>query len=359
MVDLPGDPGCSDLFVEGLDIAFSELKGRGELDRPVELIVREYDAQPWSSGLPNIKVYRELVEEGVLAIAGPMTTDNGLALVPELDRLKVPSISICGTQGYVGDYAFSLPNGGMADETMVIASWLHHKGLRRVAIVRETPSQIGHEYTANMYLAAELLHLEIVMDLGCPAGVSNHDLDASIGKLRSSNPEAVVYLGLGRFEGGMEKITNAFARSGWDIPRFMCASFVRAAYSTERARAFTGWVGIDQIDEGNPLFARLLSSYEQRNGEPLMYPTSVFSCGYDIGRCIGAAFRRMRIATPEAVRDALETVTRLPSATGGRGTIISFSRGNHRGFHGPDYLVLRSVKDGRSVFEGTAPIALP
>ena len=60
----------------------------------------------------------------MLAVAGPMTTDNCLALLPELERLRVPSITISGTQQYVGDYAFSLPNGGMADEPMVMAAWL-------------------------------------------------------------------------------------------------------------------------------------------------------------------------------------------------------------------------------------------
>jgi len=356
MIDLPGDPGCSDLFVEGLEIAFAEYRERGFLDRPVELLVREYDAQPWQAGKVNVDVYRELAEQGVLAVAGPMTTDNGLALLPELDRQQVSSISICGSQEYAGDFAFSLPNGGMADEAMVIASWLRHRGLTRFAILRETPSQIGYEYTAHMYLAAEALELEIALDQGINVGASEAEIDAAIARLKESAPDAVVYLGLGRFEGGMEKITIAFERSGWNPPRFMCASFVRAAYSEQRARAFTGWVGIDQIDEDNPLFARLVQAYEDRRGHTLANPTSVFSCGYDIGRCLAIALGRMRIATPVALRDALETITRLPSATGGRGTIISFSKRNHRGFHGPNYLILRSVQAGRSVFEGAAPV---
>ena len=40
----------------------------------------------------------ELVEdEGVLGIAGPFTSDNCLALLPEIERLQVPTATICGS----------------------------------------------------------------------------------------------------------------------------------------------------------------------------------------------------------------------------------------------------------------------
>ena len=357
MVDLPGDPGCSDLFVEGLDIAFEEMRELSFLDRPVELLVREYTAQPWDTGGPNIDHYQDLVQAGVLAVAGPMTTDNSLAVLPELDRQGVLSLSICGTQGYVGDYAFSLPNGGMADEPAILAAWIRSQGLESIAIFREVPSQIGAEYTRHMHYAAKIEGLDVTMDLGVHAGATVEELEGALGKLRDSNPDALVYLGLGRFEGGMEKITRCLSNMDWDAPRFMCASFVRAAYSRQRAQAFDGWVGLDQLDEKNPKFQHLMGLYQKRHGHVLEFPTSVFTCGYDIGRAFSHAMHRMVIATPEAVRDALETVTRMPSATGAAGTVVSFSKRNHRGFHGADYLVLRGVRDGRSVFVGTAPVA--
>jgi ABC-type branched-subunit amino acid transport system substrate-binding protein len=354
LVDLPHFPGCAKLFVEGLEIAFEEMAERGIGDRPVELVVREYEAQPWKSGHANARYYRELVEEEeVLAVAGPMSTDNSLALLPELERLRVPSISISGTQEYVGDYAFSLPNGGMADEPMVLAAWLRGEGRRRIAVIHEAPSQIGEEYMLHFRRAAALEGLEIAAVETASPVAEEGVIEDRLRKLKGSEPDALVYLGLGRLT---PKLSAALERLEWSPHRLMCTAFVGAAYSPERAAVYTGWIGLDQFDERNPAFQRLLGRYEKRNGGALEWPTSVFSCGYDIGRCFAIALDRMRIATGESLRDALETVTRLPAATGAPGTIVGFSRRNHRGFHGADYLLLRGVTDGKNHFVGTAPL---
>jgi ABC-type branched-subunit amino acid transport system substrate-binding protein len=354
LVDLPHNPGCAKLFVEGLEIAFEELRALGIGDRPVELVVREYEAQPWKSGHANVRFYRELVEEhDVLAVAGPMTTDNCLAVLPELERLRVPSITIAGTQQYVGDYAFSLPNGGMADEPAVMAAWLRGRGQRRIALIREAPSQIGEEYTHHLRLAARIYGLEIALEEAVSPVASEREVEAALRKLQGSAPEALVYFGLGRLT---PKLSQLLSQIGWDPPRLMGTAFVGALYSPERAKHYEGWIGLDQVDESNPVFQKLLGLYRERNGVDLEWPTSVFTCGYDAGRAFAIALDRMRIATGEALRDALETVTRLPAATGAAGTVVSFSRRNHRGFHGADYLLFRGVKDGKNHFVGTAPI---
>lgn len=357
LVDLPHFPGCAKLFVEGLEIAFEDVAAQGIGDRPVELVVREYEAQPWKSGHANIRFYRELVEEHeVLAVAGPMSTDNSLALLPELDRLRVPSISISGTQEYAGDYAFSLPNGGMADEPAVLAAWLRSESLRRVAVIHESPSQIGEEYMVHFRRAARLNGLEIsAVETASP--VAGDDVvEAALRKLHASEPEALVYLGLGRLT---PRLSAGLDRIGWGPYKIMCTAFVGAAYSAERAKLYEGWVGLDQFDERNKVFQHLMKRYRERNDGELEWPTSVFTCGYDMGRALGLGLDRMRIATGESLRDALETVTRLPAATGAPGTIVSFGRRNHRGFHGADYLILRGVTAGENHFVGTAPIEDP
>ena len=355
LIDLPHFEGCAKLFVEGLEIAFEEMAERGIGDRPVELVIREYEAQPWGPAQANERFLRELVEEhDVIGVAGPMTTDNSLALCPVLDRYRVPSISISGTQEYVGDYAFSLPNGGMADEPMVLAAWLRGAGKRRIAVLHEAPSQIGEEYMVHFRRAAALEGLDVCAVETASNIAGDLEIETGLRKLRDSQPDAFVYLGLGRLT---PKISAALQRLDWSPHRLMCTAFVGAAYSADRAAHYEGWVGLDQFDERNPVFARLLQRYEKRTGTTLEWPTSVFTCGYDIGRAYAIALDRMRIATGESLRDALETVTRLPAATGAPGTTVGFSRRNHRGFHGADYLLLRGVTKGANHFVGTAPLA--
>lgn len=354
MVDLPNNPGCSDLFVEALDIAFKEYLELGICTRPVELIVREYVGHPWKSGKSTIDTYRDLVEnEGVIGVAGPMTTDNSLSLVEELDRLKVPSISICGSMEYVGPYAFSLPNGGMAEEPMVLASGLKDKGYKKIALIRETPSQIGEEYTRFFRYAAQTYGLEIELEQGVDPIASEEAVATALIKLRHCDAEALVYFGLGRLSG---RLTKVLMDIDWDPPRFMGTAFVGAAYHRENVKRYEGWVGLDQIDESNPVFQHLMDLYQQKSGEKLDWPTSPFTCGYDIGRIFAIALNRMRISTGPALKQALETICRLPAATGAKGTVVGFSAMDHRGFKGADYLLFRAIKDGQNVFVGTAPV---
>jgi len=361
MIDLPESPGCSDLFVAGLEIAFEEARERGLLDRPVELVVREYASQPWAEAHRNIDAYRDLVvNENVLAIAGPMTTDNSMSILKETAKLEVPSISICGSQEYAGPYAFSLPNGGMADEPFTILSWMKSKGHKRVALIRETPSQIGEEYANFARLAARQLDMAITIEYGV-SPVGNLDdlefgpqdeVDRALAAARATEPDSLLYFGLGHITGLLSK---GIKKMGWDIPRYTGTVFVGAAYTQEYVDIFDGWVGLDQFVEGNPPFDNLMALYEKKFGKRLEWPTSVFTLGYDIGRTLAVAMDRMRIATPEALRNALETVTRLPAATGAPGTVIGFSPYSHRGLRGADYLLVRESRGGKNLYLGTAP----
>ena len=98
-------------------LAFFPLAMLRCLAQPVHDLVRDLggaDRQARSAA------YRELVDEDVLAVAGPMTTDNSLALLPTIEELQVPTISICGTSEFAGSVASSLPNGGLAEESVII-----------------------------------------------------------------------------------------------------------------------------------------------------------------------------------------------------------------------------------------------
>ena len=96
----------------------------------------------------------------VLAIAGPMTTDNALAVLDLVEERRVPAITICGTQEYVGRYAFNLSNGNLADEPAYMAAWLKSRRHRRVAVLRDYPSRIGLEYHRFFEYACQQFDLD-------------------------------------------------------------------------------------------------------------------------------------------------------------------------------------------------------
>jgi branched-chain amino acid transport system substrate-binding protein len=52
----------------------------------------------------------------------------------------------------------------------------------------------------------------------------------------------------------------------------------------------------------------------------------------------------------------LDTIRRVPSCTGGPGTIITLGPSDHRAYKGADFLVLRRAIDGVTKFESIAAV---
>jgi branched-chain amino acid transport system substrate-binding protein len=133
--------------------------------------------------------------------------------------------------------------------------------------------------------------------------------------------------------------------------------FVGAQCNSRFAQLLEGWYGIEQYDERNQVFEAGLKAWAELGQHAETAANSVGSCAYDIGRCLAIALERMTFPAPVKVRDALETIRRLPAATGAPGTVITFGFRDHRGFKGADYLVIRRAQDGRCHWVGTGPVA--
>src|SRR6185437_10708742 len=110
----------------------------------------------------------------------------------------------------------------------------------------------------------------------------------------------------------------------------------------------------DQYDERNQVFAAVLERFEAAYG--YRPANSGATTGYDIGHCLAIALGRMRLPTPQSVAEALETIRRLPACTGGPRTTITFGPEDHRGFKGPDFLILRRSEGGATSLVGGAPV---
>jgi ABC-type branched-subunit amino acid transport system substrate-binding protein len=353
MVDLPGFPGLSDQFVDALRFAFEEAYENHLLERPVEVIERVYPGHPWRGARENIQVARELIEqEGVLGIAGPFTTDNSIAILSTIEELKVPAISICGSQRFLGDFAFQIPNGGMADEPAVMGAWLRANGHKNVVVITELPSQIAEEYCEWFRYTAQFEGISIMNQLAVPTQATQEEVSAAMARAKSAKPDALVYFGLGLLPG---KLTAALHELDWFPPRIMCTAFCSATYNKDLVNTCKGWVGVDQYDERNTVLSGMLSRFEKKHGKALT-PNSAVSCGYDIGRLFALGLSRMRITAPEALRDGLETIRMMPAATGAPDTVISFGKRDHRGLQGIGHLVLRRGIQDATELVGVAPI---
>jgi len=119
-----------------LELVFEDGLAEGIIDRPVEIHYREVDGLPRGSVKAVIDAYGELVDEGCLAIVGPNISENTIAVVEEVDRrFRVPSIGLCGSDDWLGEWTFGLPNGSMTDEPIVIAHLMANAGLHTAGVL--------------------------------------------------------------------------------------------------------------------------------------------------------------------------------------------------------------------------------
>ena len=96
-----------------------------------------------------IDAYGELVDEGCLAVFGPAITDNAVPTREAIEeRFQVPAISVTGTEDWLGEWTFALPQGSMTDEPIFWAHLLAKRGHTEVGVLIEQ-SLIGESYAAE------------------------------------------------------------------------------------------------------------------------------------------------------------------------------------------------------------------
>jgi ABC-type branched-subunit amino acid transport system substrate-binding protein len=324
----------------GLELALEEGRASGRVDRPVELVVRHAEGLPVGSAAEIEAAFADLRAGGVLAIVGPAITDNCLVARPLADAARLPILNWSGSEHSRGEYAFHYQLGSLPDEGPLIAGWLAEQGHTKVAVVRER-SPIGAEYFEYFERAADRLGLEVVADLRCAVALA--DAAPVLERARAAAPEALVVFGLLN----LPAVARARRALGWAVPVATNTALLFAYVFPELYWPLCeGWVYVDMVDEANPLQADLYSRLARRHGQPPAGP--VAATGYDMGRLLVEGLALAPELTREGVRAGLERVKGLRAACGGAGTVMGFGPWDHAALKGPNFLVLRRVRDGGS-----------
>jgi ABC-type branched-subunit amino acid transport system substrate-binding protein len=197
---------------------------------------------------------------------------------------------------------------------------------------------IGARYGRFFEEACEILGLDIVARLGVTPGAS--DFSAVFESIERSQPEAIVYLGLGLCHG---PIAEGLRRAGVGVPCLTNTCGLFGWTDPSAARGFDGWLYLDMISERNPHYLRLL---ERSGAKPDGGPGIAFQ--YELYHLMAEALARAPELTRAGVREGFERIKPLPSVLGEPGTYAGFGHFERGALKGP-YLVLRRWTDGRSV----------
>ena len=153
-----------DDFVQPVELVFKEGLESGMIDRPVELVYRRSRACPRGNVKAVIDAFGELVDEGCLAVIGPHISDNAVAVRDEIERrFRVPAISVCGSEDWLGEWTFLLNNGSMTDEPILWAHLMAKAGQPTAGVLVER-SYIGQAYLLNFRRAAHHEGMQIVAE---------------------------------------------------------------------------------------------------------------------------------------------------------------------------------------------------
>ena len=325
-----------DDLVQPFELVFDEGLARGVIDRPVEIVFREVEGLPKGSAKAVIDAYGDLVDEGCVAVFGPAITDNAVPTREAIEaRFHVPAISVTGTEDWLGEWTFALPQGSLTDEPIFWAHLLAKGGHTEVGALIEQ-SLIGESYIRNFRRACRAYDIRIVAEEWIAQ--TAQDVAAAVAHLHEAKPTAIVHCGFGF---GVVNINPTLAALDWDPPRFMGTAFQNAWINPVMWNAILGWTGLDQYDEGNLVGQRFLDQYAAAYGRRPEYCVPVVN--RDLATVLLHAFADAHPLTPRGVKEALERVKMLAAASGAPGTRLSFGKWIRRGWMGAGYLVARNL----------------
>jgi ABC-type branched-subunit amino acid transport system substrate-binding protein len=321
---------------------FDEALAVGEVDRPIELIVRTGRGLPSGTAKAVQDAWRELADEGVLVIIGPGITDNCMAVVPLFEAHGVPTINFPGTTRSRGRYGFHYQLGSLYDDGPLIVRAMARRGLHQVAVIRDR-SPIGEEFFEFFEEECERHGLAVGIDL--KSSPVAEDLSHEVKRAKESGPDALAYLGFG---GVLLTLSRALTSAGWDPPRFTTSAGMHFhSQAPEDRRQMSGWVYVDQVDEGNHALQSMLERHEARFGERRFDP--ITGAMYDMASLAVLGLRHATVHTPEGVMEGLERIHQVPSVLGGSGTVMGFGPWERTALKGPDYLILRQMSGEATV----------
>jgi ABC-type branched-subunit amino acid transport system substrate-binding protein len=277
-----------------------------------------------------------LADAGVSVIIGPSITDNTLAVRDAVERWHVPAINYTGGDRTRSRWMFHYQVGSLEDEPHLLAARLAERGLGRVAVLHDR-SVVGDRYREVLGWAATERGLTVTRAV--PVDPTATDLAAAVATLRTSAPEAVVYLGLGAVA---HAVATAIADASWSVPVVANSALMFGYARPDWRDAWAGWEYVDTLADDNRA-RRALAAVDAR-----VAAGPIGCAAYDIGRLVGLAASRADGDGPGRLGPALEHVRQVPAASGHDGTLMGFGAWDRAALKG-DYLVLRTWRDGRSV----------
>ncbi len=299
----------------------------GLLGRPVELVVYDDETDVNKAVLAVDKL---LKKDGVVAVIGPTTSGNTLAVMGKFAKAEVPLISCSAAEKItspVDPWVFKVaPSDRHAVEKLLDLA--KARGQKRLAIITVSDGfgQAGREVLKELIPAKgfELTADEIY-------GPKDTDMTAQLTKIKAQNPDAVICWGTNP---GPAVIARGRLQLGLTMPLYMSHGVASKKFIELAGDAAEGLVlpagrliVAEQVAASHPQ-KKVLMTYTADYQARFKQPVSTFGGhAYDSLWLIAEAVKLGKSAKPADIRASLEKVTAFQGTAGE----FNFTAQDHNG----------------------------
>ena len=311
----------------GFELAVEHINASGALDREIELISVDDEADPTKSAAA---AQRMIDEENVIAVlggpnSGPVLANNpvitGAGIVQLITIAQADGLIDPASPGY--DLTFQVTENNTYNVGATIQFFLEADYSTICAVADTT------EYGQSGLTAIQTVFAENGLEVSATASheVNATDLTPQVLTLRDAGCDSIYLYSYGQDAAVFMKTVNQI---GWDVDVIGGRALNQAAFLSIAGEAGDGLIFPSVIDLDKPEAQEFIEAYNAEYGED-DDPAHTFSAlAYDSIFLLAAALDASGYEGGQALADALSETT-LDNAVAGRsGSSLSFTEGDHR-----------------------------
>jgi branched-chain amino acid transport system substrate-binding protein len=314
----------------------------GLLGRPVQIIVKDSGA----SSEKAISFAKQLIdEEGVVAIVGPTTSGESMAIKDLCQKSGLPLVSCAAAETIVNPIARYVFKSPQKDNYVVewIYKTMNDLGISRIGVIA---SNTGFGNGGKTQLEKYAQQYGIAIAVSEVYDASATDLTALLTKVNSAGVQAVVNWSI---EPAQAIVAKNMRQLKMGQRLFQSHGFGNIKYVEAAGEAAEGIVFpcgrllvADQLPDSNPQ-KKLLVAYA--SGYKALYKEDASTFGghaYDAITVLAAAIERAKSTEADKIVAALEGLRGFSGTAG----VFNFSSEDHNGL-AMDSVVMLTVKNGK------------
>ncbi|MBJ6723239.1 ABC transporter substrate-binding protein [Geomesophilobacter sediminis] len=323
-----------------LEMLVKETNRKGGINgMKVETVIYDTGGDPTKA----VQLATKLIKEDkVQVIIGPSTTGESMAVIPLVERAKIPMISNAAGGKIVDPVKHWVFKTAASDHIAVekLLNYVRSKNQKRIAILTVSDG-FGTSGREQLKAYAAKQGFTIVADeVFAP---KDTDMTAQLTKIRAIKPDAIIAWALNP---GMAIITKNVKQLNIKVPLYMSHGTSTNKYLELAGEAAEGVIHpagklaiYDSLPKSDPQ-AKLLKdyhlNYQKQYGEEA---TTFGGFGYDAYRLIVAAVEKGN-TTPEQIRNGIEQAKKIPSVSG----IFTMSPKDHNGLDLSSLVMVKITK---------------